>query len=143
MAEVRPWVGSYVSIANFTSSTSGSPLHLEESEPEKQRESVWAHIDSAFSEPVTESDQTADYVSTQILSKTFKHAGYDGLIYKSNLGTGYKVALFDIDAAKLIGCALYRAKAVSFEFKEDPPPYFVRGAEDGDTIKQADEKGAK
>ena len=139
MSEVRPSVGSYISIArfqlirdvklvNFTGSEFSFPFDFNEFDPEKRVEDVWAILNTIFSVPVAEPDQTTDYVPTQIISEIFKQAGYDGLIYNSGLGPGHNIALFDIDSAKLINRELYTAKAVTFEFT----PCSAKGGEGGD-----------
>jgi hypothetical protein len=79
MSEVRPWVGSLVSVAQFQTvkdltvvncsvHQGGLVVHFEEPDCEEIERTVWACIDSAFSEPVTPSDNTADYVATQVLA---------------------------------------------------------------------------
>jgi hypothetical protein len=53
--------------------------------PEEAEHFIWKHINQAFSEPVTDSDNTADYIPTQILAERFKRDGYEGVIYTSHL----------------------------------------------------------
>jgi hypothetical protein len=136
MLEVRPWVGSYVSAGQFRTNR---PLHVidcsrrhdatpfyfdlenfnYEPEPEKRNEAVWSHIDRAFAQPMTRSDNQADYAATQILAELFKSAGYDGVVYKSNFGEdGYNIALFDPGAADLVNCGLFEVKAIEATFKQ-------------------------
>ena len=111
IAEVRPWIGAYVStsefqvvrpltIVNCTSQASGSPLfYFKEPGPSEREAANWKSIDEAFSRPVTPSDHLADYVPTQILAEAFRHHGLDGLAYRSALGPGHNIVLFDLDAA--------------------------------------------
>lgn len=95
ISEERPWVGAWVSVAQFQI---GKPLkaldlprghgrssfsevgfgHLLQDEPadrERAEKAVWIDIDNAFSQPVTLSDDAADYVPTQILAELFRDAG--------------------------------------------------------------------
>lgn len=135
IAEVRPWVGSHVSlgqlkmrkdlkIVNCTSDKKPNVFYFKEPSPEEREKTVWKDIDSAFSRPVTVSDDTADYVPTQIIAELFKDNGFDGLGYRSSLGDGFNIVLFDIDAAEIINCFLYKIDSVSFEFSQDANPYF-------------------
>ena len=102
-------------------------VYFEEPSPKEVERSVWAHIDRAFAEPMTRSDSTAEYVPTQIIAELFKDAGYDGVAYKSNFGEkGYNIALFDIDAAALINCGLYRVDNIDLKFSGQDNPYFIR-----------------
>jgi len=101
-------------------------IYFEEPDVEEREKAVWNDIDRAFSEPVTTSQSTADYAATQILSELFKREGYDGIAYKSNLGSGFNVALFDLNAADIINCFLYKVKSVEFAFDEAANPYFIQ-----------------
>ena len=79
MAEVRPWIGSYVSIAQFsvmrevrvvncTTDDHRSMIYASEPEPEERERAVWRDIDRAFSQPVSSADDTADYSPTQVIA---------------------------------------------------------------------------
>lgn len=136
MSEVRPWIGSYVSVGQFRTRRElsvvdcgrqhdGSPLFLDEPEPEARTNAVWTHIDRAFAEPMTRSDDSADYAPTQILAELFKRAGLNGVIYRSNFGEGFNIALFDPNDADLINCGLYETEKMQPLFKEADPFYFV------------------
>ena len=103
------------------------PIYFEEPPPEEIENAVWSYIDRAFAEPMTRSDDTADYAATQIIAELFKRAGVDGIAYKSNFGEdGYNIALFDIDAADLINCGLYKVDNIDMKFSEQDNPYFVK-----------------
>jgi hypothetical protein len=137
MAEVRPWLGLYVSVGQFKilrdlilvdCSVYHSPrvvISFKELDPDKRERVVWADIDWAFSEPVSPNESTDDYAPTQILSELFRNNGYDGIVYKSLLGEGLNVALFDLDSADLINCSLYEVKSITFNFQEAANPYFI------------------
>lgn len=137
MSEVRPWIGSHVSVGQFklresieivdcSKNHSKTPVFLGEPEPERIEEAVWSYIDRAFAEPMTRSDDSADYVATQIIAEQFKRAGLGGIAYKSKFGEdGYNIALFDIDASKLISCSLFEVKNIEMEFSQQDNPYVM------------------
>ena len=83
----------------------------------------WADIDKSFSKPVTLNDTNADYVPTQILSEVFKNNEYDGIVYKSLVGGGNNIVLFDLDSAVLVGCSLYQTNMMDLDFEEAGNPY--------------------
>ena len=133
MSEVRPWMGSYISVAQLTTfkalqlvdcaadelghSVNYYSACMEPSADERER-CVWEHMNVAFSEPVTRSDDVADYAPTQVLAETFRDGGYDGIVYESRLGEGGKnVATFGLDYAELVSCSLYQVDEIRFEFK--------------------------
>lgn len=130
MAEVRPWLGSYVSVGQFKTlrnlklidcsvshGTSGT-FYRKEPDAAEREKAVWGDIDRAFSSPVTEDESTADYAPTQVLAEAFRQHGYDGIVYKSLLGAGLNVALFELDTAELVNCFLYETKSINFAFEE-------------------------
>lgn len=143
MSEVRPWIGSLVSAGQFqirralhvidcSRRHNEQPFHFKwddpnyEPPPEERSQTVWAHIDRAFAEPMTRSDDQADYAPTQILAELFKKAGADGVVYKSNFGEdGFNVALFDPSVADLVNCGLFEVKAISATFAEADDFYYV------------------
>jgi RES domain-containing protein len=136
MAEVQPWVGSRVSVAQFRTVRELKLVNCTEDSkrryfsggtpPEYWDTAVWCDIDAAFSRPVVRTDEDPDYVPTQIIAEQFKVSGFDGVAYRSALGTGHNIVLFDVDAAHLINCCLYELKRISFDFQECANPYFIQ-----------------
>jgi len=138
MAEVRPWLGSFISLAQFrplrelrvvdcsTADGRRTGAFLRQPPPKKRMAAVWANIDRAFSRPVTPSDDAADYVPTQIIAELFRSKGKDGIIYRSAFSGGHNVALFDHNAADLVSCVLYEVKDLNFDFRQAGNPYSVQ-----------------
>jgi hypothetical protein len=52
-----------------------------------------------------------------MIAEYFKSKNFDGLKYKSAFGDGYNIALFDLNAAEMTHCYLFRAKKISYLFK--------------------------
>ena len=137
LSEVRPWLGSYISVANFkilkelnivncTSSENRNLIYLEEPSAEEKEKAVWVDIDKAFSSPVNPNDKIADYVPTQILAEFFKNNHFDGVAYRSALGEGHNLALFDISSAELLNCSLYETKKLMYCFEPASNTYFLK-----------------
>jgi len=124
ISEVRPWVGSYVTVAEFetckpltlvdcsrceinpvvkTASDLDMLWKLTSPESEEVPKIVWRWIDLAFSKPVDRDDSTADYIPTQIIAELFKTNGFSGIKYRSVFNGGSNLALFDIDSAQQVG----------------------------------------
>jgi hypothetical protein len=142
MTEIRPWIDSFVSVAQcgmlrdlsvvdcsaietLDSRKLDWYLGLKEPEPAEWEECVWGDINRAFSQPVTRTDDVAEYAPTQVLAEAFRSAGYDGIVYGSKLGTGKTVAIFDLAAAELANCYLYKVEAVNLKFTMAANPYYV------------------
>jgi hypothetical protein len=151
VAEVRPWIGALVSVArlkttrplrvvNCTVDKHTSKLYFQEPSPDERERVVWQDIDRAFSEPVAPSDDEASYAPTQVLAEAFRQSGFDGVAYRSAVGTGHNIAIFDSAAADLISCGLVVVDRLSLDYHEADNPYFVTknlrdpagGAERGD-----------
>jgi hypothetical protein len=138
MAETRPWIGSVISCAQFKVKKDLNvvdlSIHADESfdfylaEPTSalREEAVWKHIDQAFSKPIKKSDDTASYVSTQLIAELFKSKGMNGIGYRSALIVGgINFALFDLKDADLINCTLFEVESINPIFKQTAGPYFI------------------
>lgn len=137
MSEVRPWAGAYVSLGLFQTTRDlrlvdcsvnhGNQIfYLREPDAAQRALAVWTHIDEAFSTPATRSDDTAEYVATQMLAELFRDAGYDGVAYKSVLrDDGFNIALFDLASAEQRTGQLCRVSSLRYEFKPEDNPYYV------------------
>src|SRR5580704_8651742 len=117
VAEMRPWVNSYVTLAQFkiqsdcvvldcssnvTQSFYLSRLDLEkmneprseEYDADTRERGVWGDIGYALSRPVNREEPHLDYIPTQILAEAFRSCGVQGIIYKSLLDEkGMNVAM--------------------------------------------------
>ena len=143
VSEVRPWIGSYVSVGQFkpvrrleiincshnhgdpaSYLTFGQEMALTPGEIEK---TVWSNIDRAFAAPTVRDDNEAGYAATQIIAELIKSLGYDGIAYRSNFGEeGHNIALFDIDVANLINCQLHRVDSVDVESSAQDNVYIMK-----------------
>ncbi len=130
IAEVRPWIGAHVSVGQFrlirparivncTADDRRFRLYFEKPNEAECERVVWREIDYAYSVPVTPSDDLASYAPTQILAECFHANGFDGIAYRSSLGPGHNLALFDLAAAELIRCTVYAIKRVQFTAEPD------------------------
>jgi RES domain-containing protein len=136
VAEVRPWVGALVSVAqletspvlrvmNCTTDEHRTMIYFVEPDAKERERAVWQDIDKAFSRPVEISDDVASYAPTQIMAEFFRQNGFDGVAYRSSLGPGHNIALFDLDAADVINCSLVEIAGLKLEYGQAANPYFV------------------
>ena len=117
IAEVRPWVGAYVSLARFepfrdlkivdcSVDTTPAPFRPSRSSLVERESQVWYDINRAFARPVTSSDTAADYVPTQVLADLFKSQGLDGVMFQGSCSPGRNLVLFSLLLADLVQCNL-------------------------------------
>ncbi|MCG9578212.1 RES family NAD+ phosphorylase [Vibrio tubiashii] len=135
MSEVRPWLGSIVSVARFSSLRElriidfskhhgdGTRFYIQEPSDAEKTEAVWRDMDNAFSEPVTHSDTKSDYAPTQVIAELIKSLNYDGIAFKSSLSEGYNFALFDLNCAGFEFCELHETKEIKFSFGNVSTPF--------------------
>lgn len=141
MSEVRPWLGSMLSLARFETTRdlrlvncardqqSRHSFFLDEIPEEEITDAVWADIDRAFTKPVSRSDDIGEYVATQILTELFRDEGFDGIAYRSAFGEhSLNLALFDLECARIESCQLFEVSSAKFNFREREDPYWVRSA---------------
>jgi len=136
VSEVRPWIGEYVSLAQFalkrdarvincTTENHSMMIYSHEPAPEERERRVWRDIDRAFSQPVTSDDDTAVYAPTQVLAEYFREHGLDGVAYRSSVGPGHNLAFFDIEVAVQKNCNLVQIDNMNLEFSQAANPYFL------------------
>lgn len=143
MAELRPWKGETLSLGEFiitrdikvinciTENPRTFPYYYRddpdrEPPPKAKEHLIWSGIDRVFSRPVSLSDNTAEYLPSQIIAGLFKDAGYDGVKYGSSLGKGYNLALFDTKDVKLEYCCLVETEEIQYLFGEAMEAYWIR-----------------
>jgi hypothetical protein len=137
LAEVRPWIGEEISVAQFRTLRNlkllncaeddhASYIYFKEPSEDERERAVWGHINNAFARPVSRSDDVADYAPTQVIAELFKLGGFDGITYRSSLGQGRNIAIFSLDVAELINCSLFQLKEIKFRFAESANPYFLK-----------------
>lgn len=110
VAEIRPHMGEKVSVAQFKI-PSGlkfvdlrdprrrvSPFELEDETEVAQFLVELEFLDQLGDEltrPVVPSSAATEYVPSQYLCEFVKHENYDGVVYRSSVGEGVNLALFD------------------------------------------------
>ena len=127
VAEMRPWQGAVLTVAElkatrnmqFVDCGNTRPFvapynSSDESAFERYR---WNLIGEAFSRPVSPETIDVEHVPTQMLAEAFRMKGFDGIQYKSHLGEGMNVVVFDLNALKLGKRELWKAKRVSYDLE--------------------------
>lgn len=123
VAEVRPWIGAYVTIGTLKLNKDITVVNLYNDLNPKFKvfdpveAKIWEGINKSFAKPVNQGDEMWDYYATQYLAEAFKLKGYDGILYMSSqYDGGYNVALFNPDDASVISTKLLKIRSVLYEF---------------------------
>lgn len=102
IAEVRPHPGHYCSVGAFISQRALRIADLSNlevtdfasSDKELSDFILLKSMDHAFSMPVVP-EQKTDYLLTQLLADSFRHLKFDGICYRSSVGSGKNYVFFD------------------------------------------------
>lgn len=70
-----------------------------------------------LSKPIDQREKDLHYIPTQYLCEFLKHEGYDGVSYKSHLGPGQNIALFNEKKIKCTRSTLYSIDAKPIEIR--------------------------
>jgi len=127
MEEMRPWKGAVLTVAELHATRNLELIDCGNTqptvapystapEPEKEK-FVWYSIGEAFSRPVAPTAINVDYVPTQMLAEAFRMAGFDGIRYKSHLGDGMNVVVFQLSDFVIRKREVWKAKTVRYEFE--------------------------
>jgi len=76
---------------------------------------VWNEINQAFAKPIKNTDQTAEYVPTQVFAEIIKDEGFDGILYMNAYYECYNLCLFNVDDASLRGINLKYIRSKYYE----------------------------
>jgi hypothetical protein len=137
VAETRPWVGALLSVASFcvvkelklvncadccempkfSVLLKGSRGDATQGEI---NEAVWNDIGRAFAEPVTLDDDPIAYLPTQIFAELFRRHGADGIAYRSAVGGGFNMAIFDLGAVTLESSRVVEVSKLDIQIEEGP-----------------------
>jgi hypothetical protein len=72
-----------------------------------------------LSRPVVPRSAPVEYLPSQYLCEFIKHCGFDGVVYRSSVGPGVNVALFDANRAR-VGCVTpYQVDRVTVEIRAE------------------------
>jgi RES domain-containing protein len=128
IAEVRPFKGAPVSVATFAAARNlrlvdFSPrrvTHREVGEPRLDPltgdiADVLATIGFEMAEPIDPEASEIAYAPTQYVAEVVRAAGYDGVAYRSALGSGTNIVLFELDDAVLTKRELFRVTDVTYK----------------------------
>jgi len=116
VSEIRPHTGELVSVAKVTIDyalklidlrnprDTVSPFYFDEEKKIAQMRGdieFLVQLGKELSRPVLPHAAAIDYLPTQYICEFIKNCTYDGVIYKSSVGEGINLALFDSTVAKI------------------------------------------
>ena len=126
LAEVRPWKGAAVAVAEMKATRDlslvdlsqrrrmSSPFFVELLKWRLELANLLYRLGQDMSRPVMPHEQEVLYKPTQLLALMIQSAGYDGCIYPSAMGPGKNYVIFDIDAVQVRDIDHVRVKNAAF-----------------------------
>jgi hypothetical protein len=131
ISEVRPHTGERATIARFTlpdlklvdvrdPRALVSPFLLDDSEVTKLRHDLplLERLGEELTRPVIPSGAPFEYIPSQYLCEFMKQSGFDGVAYRSSVGSGVNVAVFDSAISAPIDTSEVTVKTVTVELSE-------------------------
>lgn len=128
ISEVRPHTGERATIARFDLPTLKlvdvrdprslvSPFLLDDTEVSKLRQDLplLERLGEELTRPVVPSGAPFEYIPSQYLCEFMKQSGFDGVAYKSSVGEGVNVAIFDPGVARAVHSEEATVTAVAVE----------------------------
>ncbi len=135
ISEIRPQPGDYACVAAFEVGESklvdlrqpridASPFKAEDSDDLSFMYCNLRLLDQLgeeLSHPVRPQEAHLDYIPSQYLCEYIKSCGYDGVIYKSSVSSGYNVALFNPGKALAISVDEYHISNLDISIQRVNP----------------------
>lgn len=119
VCEVRPRLKSLISLATIRVN---APLNifdltLAKSRPDFSvaKKCLCRDLSTLFSKPITNDDDTIDYIPTQYIAEYIKKQGYDGIRYKSAYSNGKNLADSNIVIFSYHKCEVVRTNVVRID----------------------------
>lgn len=132
IAEVRPHKGENVSVAEFVvikdlrladlrnPRKTISPFSL----PEDRLSQIYSDMEylcslgEELSKPVVPRHARLEYLPSQYLCELIKNTGFDGVVYKSSVGSGDNYAIFNDEKLEGVGVEQYEVSETRIEVKK-------------------------
>ena len=137
VAEVRPWKGAKVTVAecavkeelrfvNLMEITKpiASPFQYGENLLwEFNKRSIVYRLAEELKRPVGPGESELEYVPTQYLTEVIRAAGYDGMIYPSAMGVGHNLVVFDPSKVEILRVSLKEVNDIQYIFADPTEPW--------------------
>ncbi len=134
MAEVRPSLNQYISVARFQLVRDCSIIDVgdEKAPPRKdnpenwtpeQRETLtWIMISDTFQRPIVPEELPVGYIPTQVLAEKFLSLGFAGIRFRSAMRPGgVNFVLFDQSSVECSEIELYKTEQIHFVHSQVKP----------------------
>lgn len=120
LIEVRPRLGASVSIATIIVNEDLQLLDFTiKTKPKNMtspKENLFSDLSKLYSTPVTDEDDTFDYIPTQYIAEYAKNLGYDGIAFSSSLtpeDREYSVDRYNIVVFNFNKCSVIKSNVVT------------------------------
>jgi hypothetical protein len=131
LSEVRPWKKAKVSIATFLTNQQlkiidltgvdniKSPFVFQGNlKKEIEKRYFIKNLSSKLAKPVNPNNSNIEYIPTQFITEYIKINNYDGIKYKSAMGPGNNIVLFDENEVTKKDSYIFEVENINYKFKE-------------------------
>ncbi|MBS4199308.1 RES family NAD+ phosphorylase [Bacillus sp. FJAT-49732] len=128
IAETRPWIGAKVTVATIHANKQlkiidlsskeflSSPFLSDDLSQTIQAQELLNYLAYILTKPIDPSVSDIEYIPTQYLAELIKNLGYDGLKYKSSLGSGVNYVFFYPDMFDIMTTHEFDVTAVGYDY---------------------------
>jgi hypothetical protein len=130
ISEIRPTIREHVTVGEFFSKKSLTVIDLRDPKidsPFRHGDNLQSVLNSLsflrklgieLSRTVHEKVAELEYIPLQYLCELIKSRGYAGIIYKSSMGEGYNLVIFDGQEFECLSTELYEVEKIIFDSKK-------------------------
>lgn len=129
IAEVRPWKGAKVTVAEFSllqdieiadltkKISLSTPFGLSDLAARIDDYQLLRYLGKILSTPVDPKRSDVEYAPSQYLTELIRHLGYKGIVYPSAMASGKNIVLFEEQWTNPYQARLYEIEDITYESK--------------------------
>lgn len=129
IAEVRPWKGAKITIAEIKLkkkldvvglfSESLSPFSYDSPLEALEMDKLLTYFSKELSTPVDPNKSEIEYLPTQFITELIKSKGYDGILFDSAVGPGTNIVIFDEKNVEVSETTTVVVNDIKYEYYDD------------------------
>lgn len=114
-------VNQNLRLVDLTQDNNSYGFIIPDNNPEETESIVWSHISDAFSVPMMNEFDSANYAPTQIIAEQIRLLGYDGIRFVSQFcrnekGKNHNVVIFDKNKVSITEKSVYSVDEVQYKY---------------------------
>ncbi|WRP05655.1 RES domain-containing protein [Rossellomorea aquimaris] len=127
VAEIRPWKGAKITVAQIElqkellvmdlNKGQLSPFLFDSPYEVLEIDKLLTYFSEELSTPVEPDKSESEYLPTQYITELIKSKGYDGILFKSAMGKGFNVVIFNNNKVKVKDTRILKVNNIAYEYE--------------------------